>query len=93
MTLKESCPRYIRCIKPNSKFSPSIFDSMDVGKQLKCAGMLEAIRIRKAGYAIRVTMDDFAKRYRAILGVKKKNLDETPRKICEMIIKEVMTYS
>jgi myosin heavy subunit len=30
--------------------------------------MLEAIRIRKAGYAIRVTQEDFCKRYRAILG-------------------------
>ena len=35
--------------------------------------MLEAIRIRKAGYAIRTSQDDFAKRYRAILGKKKRN--------------------
>jgi len=33
--------------------------------------MLEAIRIRKAGYAIRMSMEDFAKRYRAILDKKK----------------------
>lgn len=31
-TLKESSPRYIRCIKPNSKFSPTEFDSFDVIK-------------------------------------------------------------
>lgn len=55
-----------------------MFDSIDVSKQLSCAGMLEAIRIRKAGYAIRVTMDDFAKRYRAILGPKKR-LDITSK--------------
>lgn len=72
MILKESSPRYIRCIKPNSKFSPVDFESYDVCKQLRCAGMLEAIRIRKAGYAIRVSMEDFSKRYRAILGKKKK---------------------
>jgi len=53
-TLKESSPRYIRCIKPNSNFSPSEFNSNDVCKQLRCAGMLEPVRIRKQGYAIRI---------------------------------------
>jgi myosin heavy subunit len=51
--------------------------------------MLEAIRIRKAGYAIRVTMEDFAKRYRAILGPKKKT-DTNYKAICENIFKEVL---
>jgi myosin heavy subunit len=37
--------------------------------------MLEAIRIRKAGYAIRVTLEDFNKRYKSILGVKKSVLN------------------
>jgi myosin V len=31
-TLKKSAPRYVRCIKPNSKFSPDQFDSWDVCK-------------------------------------------------------------
>eukprot|EP00347_Sterkiella_histriomuscorum_P007684 403347970 len=99
--LNESSPRYIRCIKPNHQFSPIIFDSVEVCKQLRCAGMLEAIRIRKAGYAIRVTQDDFAKRYRAVLGKKKinqlikssdnsQNLNKT---LCEMIFKEVQQYA
>ena len=52
-TLKKSAPRYVRCIKPNSTFSQSAFDSWDVCKQLRSAGMLEAIRIRKAGFSIR----------------------------------------
>lgn len=69
--LDQSCPRYIRCIKPNSKKSPEIFDSRDVNRQLKCAGMLEAIRIRKAGYSIRRDIIEFCKRYR-ILSVEKK---------------------
>lgn len=91
--LKESSPRYIRCIKPNSKFSPDLFESFDVAKQLRCAGMLEAIRIRKAGYAIRVTCEDFAKRYIAVLGKKvdrsvvKAN---TSKQNCELIFKELI---
>ena len=31
-TLKKSAPRYVRCIKPNSKFSSEEFDSWDVCK-------------------------------------------------------------
>lgn len=56
-TLKKSAPRYVRCIKPNSTFSCSQFDSFDVCKQLRSAGMLEAIRIRKAGFSIRMEFD------------------------------------
>lgn len=89
--LKESCPRYIRCIKPNSVFSSSIFESFDVCKQLRCAGMLEAIRIRKAGYAIRIAQEDFVKRYRAILG-KGKKLDKYVgfwKETSELIFREI----
>ena len=54
--------------------------------------MLEAIRIRKAGYAIRVSMEEFAKRYRAILGPKAKSMSVNPKNACELIFKELMNY-
>lgn len=54
--------------------------------------MLEAIRIRKAGYAVRVTMQDFTKRYRAILGPKVKVDVPNPKLICEQIFKELLNY-
>lgn len=47
--LKESTPRYIRCIKPNSYKSKLLMSSIDTVRQLRCAGLLEAIRIRKSG--------------------------------------------
>lgn len=50
--------------------------------------MLEAIRIRKAGYAIRITQEDFAKRYKAILGPKQKKQGAN-KQTCEVIFKEV----
>ena len=55
-----------------------MFDSYDVRNQLKCAGMLEAIRIRKAGYSIRIVFDDFVRRYRPCLKGQTKGL-EKPR--------------
>lgn len=48
--------------------------------------MLEAIRIRKAGYAIRVTQEDFAKRYRNISKNKKALETMSYKKQCEQII-------
>ena len=67
-TLGESNPRYVRCIKPNSNFSEVEFHSKDSNRQLRCAGMLEAIRIRKAGYAVRIKMGEFVQRYKTIFG-------------------------
>lgn len=79
VTLRKSSPRYIRCIKPNNKFTPHDFDSPDVLKQLRCAGMLEAIRIRKAGYSIRIMFKEFNRRYRAILKKEAVKYDSRPR--------------
>ena len=79
MTLRKSQPRYIRCLKPNNKFTPTDFDSHDVLKQLRCAGMLEAIRIRKAGYSIRIVFKDFIRRYRPCLKGEAGQYDSKPR--------------
>lgn len=79
MTLRKSSPRYIRCIKPNPVFTPHDFESIDVLKQLRCAGMLEAIRIRKAGYSIRIIFKDFNRRYRPVLKGEASHFDSKPR--------------
>lgn len=51
--LDQSKALYVRCIKPNTRQMPIEIDSKLVAKQLRCAGMLEAIRIRKGGYPVR----------------------------------------
>lgn len=86
MTLRKSSPRYIRCLKPNNLFTPTDFDSMDVLKQLRCAGMLEAIRIRKAGYSIRIVFKDFIRRYRACLKGEAGQYDSRPRDAAQAIL-------
>jgi len=57
--LNNSLPLYVRCIKPNDNKKPNLFSSLNVEHQLKAAGMLEAIKIRNAGYPIRRTYDEF----------------------------------
>jgi myosin heavy subunit len=61
--LSQSNPRYIKCIKPNSQKKPIEIESLDVMDQLLSAGVLEAIKIRKQGYPIRRTNEEFSKRY------------------------------
>ena len=61
--LSVSRPWFIRCIKPNKLKKPYEHDSFDVQRQLRCAGMLESIRIRKAGYSIRVSISEFLYKY------------------------------
>jgi myosin heavy subunit len=62
--LQMASASYIRCIKPNGHKSPKDFDAVDILRQYECAGMLESIRIRKTGYAIRLPLYRFFIRYR-----------------------------
>ncbi len=64
--LSQSNPRYVKCIKPNSEKKPKILDSNDVMDQLLCAGVLEAIKIRKQGYNIRRTKEEFYNTYKIL---------------------------
>ncbi|XP_030499748.1 myosin-6 isoform X1 [Cannabis sativa] len=62
-TLSSTEPHYIRCVKPNNLLKPSIFESKNVLQQLRCGGVMEAIRISCAGYPTRKTFDEFVDRF------------------------------
>ncbi|KAF1898314.1 hypothetical protein Lal_00033081 [Lupinus albus] len=62
-TLSGTEPHYIRCVKPNNLLKPAIFENKNVLQQLRCGGVMEAIRISCAGYPTRKTFDDFADRF------------------------------
>uniref|UniRef100_A0A8C2WQY0 Myosin X, like 1 n=1 Tax=Cyclopterus lumpus TaxID=8103 RepID=A0A8C2WQY0_CYCLU len=61
-TLSVSNPFFIRCIKPNMKKNPSVFDPEVVLNQLRYSGMLETVKIRRAGFPVRRTFKDFSSR-------------------------------
>ena len=61
--LNETAPHYIRCIKPNGLNVPSNFEGANVLHQLRCGGVLEAVRISCAGYPSRKPIDEFLDRF------------------------------
>ncbi|XP_066368154.1 myosin-17-like isoform X8 [Miscanthus floridulus] len=62
-TLSSTEPHYIRCIKPNNHLKPTTFENVNVLQQLRCSGVLEAIRISCAGYPTRKIFHDFLCRF------------------------------
>ncbi|XP_071512839.1 unconventional myosin ID isoform X2 [Panulirus ornatus] len=59
-------PYYIRCIKPNDQKSPVIFDQERVTHQVNYLGLVENLRVRRAGFAYRQSYDRFLRRYKMI---------------------------
>ncbi|KAL3798599.1 hypothetical protein ACHAWO_014008 [Cyclotella atomus] len=56
-------PHYIRCLKPNDELVPNYFDPKMIVEQLRCGGVLEAVRVSRAGYSTRYPHDVFKARY------------------------------
>uniref|UniRef100_K3X800 Myosin motor domain-containing protein n=1 Tax=Globisporangium ultimum (strain ATCC 200006 / CBS 805.95 / DAOM BR144) TaxID=431595 RepID=K3X800_GLOUD len=54
---------YVRCIKPNSKKSPHVYEIDSVVNQLRCAGVVEAIRITRAAFPNKMAHEKFLRRF------------------------------
>lgn len=65
-TLLKKEPFYVRCIKPNDTKSPTIFDDVRVEHQVRYLGLLENVRVRRAGFVHRQRYDRFLLRYKMI---------------------------
>ncbi|XP_068633080.1 unconventional myosin IC isoform X2 [Battus philenor] len=59
-------PSYIRCIKPNDFKMPMQFDDRLVSHQVKYLGLMENLRVRRAGFAYRRTYEAFLERYKCL---------------------------
>lgn len=56
-------PYYVRCIKPNDHKSPMAFDEERCRHQVAYLGLLENVRVRRAGFASRQPYGRFLLRY------------------------------
>ncbi|XP_070493184.1 unconventional myosin IC [Chironomus tepperi] len=59
-------PSYIRCIKPNDIQGPNSFNVELVRHQVKYLGLMENLRVRRAGFAYRRTYEAFLERYKCL---------------------------
>jgi myosin heavy subunit len=65
---KSDCS-FVRCVKPNEIESPTAFDSALVQAQLSASGVLEAVRVSRTGYAVRLPYPSFTAEFEVLLGL------------------------
>ena len=89
--LKNTQTHYVRCIKPNQYQKVLCYEEEQVIEQLKFAGVLEVIKISKAGYPIRMPYLDFIDTFFVIVNSKKsrKHIKQKSKQWTEtMLMKE-----
>ncbi|XP_061371367.1 myosin-9-like isoform X2 [Gastrolobium bilobum] len=87
-TLNSTEPHYIRCVKPNNLLKPAIFENVNIMQQLRCGGVLEAIRISCAGYPTRRAFFEFVNRFGVLAPeAMEANCDEKTG--CQKILEKI----
>ncbi|XP_043514195.1 unconventional myosin IC isoform X1 [Frieseomelitta varia] len=59
-------PSYIRCIKPNDYKMANQFNQQIILHQVKYLGLMENLRVRRAGFAYRRPYEQFLQRYKSL---------------------------
>ncbi|RHY55829.1 hypothetical protein DYB30_012637, partial [Aphanomyces astaci] len=72
--LHATVPHFVRCIKPNDMLHPAEFTAPRVLEQLRCSGVLEAVKISRAGYPVRMPHAIFQREFRPLLTDKTADL-------------------
>ncbi|KAG7397110.1 hypothetical protein PHYBOEH_001261 [Phytophthora boehmeriae] len=85
---------YVRCIKPNSDKSPDAYDIGAVVNQLRCAGVVEAIRITRAAFPNKMAHEKFLRRFVMMKGKKEAaqtTTSTTVTEACEQLAGELLS--
>ncbi|XP_034429221.1 unconventional myosin-X [Hippoglossus hippoglossus] len=85
-TLSASNPFFVRCIKPNMDKKANQFDPDIVLNQLRYSGMLETVKIRRAGFPVRRTFMDFYSRYKMMMMKSKIHSDDEKQCCSELLM-------
>ncbi|KAJ7987585.1 hypothetical protein DPEC_G00328000 [Dallia pectoralis] len=86
LTCKE--PYYVRCVKPNEVKSPLLFEQERCRHQVEYLGLLENVRVRRAGFANRQEFPRFLQRYKMISEFTWPNHDlRSDKEAVQMLLK------
>ena len=67
--------RFVRCIKPNLAKQPASFERDTVLRQLRCGGVLEAVRVYSSGFPDRLPLAEFVGRFAPIVPSRSRPTD------------------
>lgn len=90
-TLSACSPHYVRCIKPNDSKRPQDWVKDRVEHQVKYLGLLENVRVRRAGFAFRAPFGRFLDRYKKLNSKTWSRAGEwqgDPKEGCRIILSE-----
>ena len=74
-------PHYIRCLKPNDRNVPDSFNRVRIVEQLRYGGVLEAVRVARSGFPVRMQHADFYSRYRPLCNPFHATTSTLPRNL------------
>jgi myosin heavy subunit len=83
--INQTHPFFIRCIKPNSRNVPHVFDKTVVAEQLRYGGVVQAVQISRAGFPIRIDVSEFVQDY-GMLIQNVRFVSSDPRKRAESVL-------
>ena len=83
-TLQATTSHFVRCINPNTIKAADTFVGGHVLHQLRCSGMMEALRLMHAGFPTRCPYDDLYGRYKDMMPRSIAALDSPS--FCEILL-------
>ncbi|GMF22979.1 unnamed protein product [Phytophthora fragariaefolia] len=87
-SIRQTKVHYVRCIKPNKNKSPSEMDQLMVVSQLRCAGVIEAIRISRVAYPNRLLLEELVDKF-WVFDVQHRNTDVPVKKRCQALMEKM----
>lgn len=95
-SVEKTDPHYIRCLKPNDAAKPLMLTRKRLTEQLRYGGVLEAVRVARMGYPVRLTHSAFFRQYRMLLpAVPEEKLcwsmeGKDPQKMCVQLVDVIL---
>jgi len=87
--ISQTCTHWIRCIRPSKEKQNRNFDAAFVLHQMRCVGMLETVKIRRAGFSLRVPFLQFCEKYRLVMGPYATNALTNPQQAAEQFLRHI----